>query len=148
MSIYSYKLAHVQVLFRQVSTWTDCYQLPIFRCTNVHPWRYARPMFRCAIFRWRHESQWANNNNNQWPCTRHVCFKAFILVKIYTGHLLKIHLGSKQQISLPSGCDIQIVQSWLQSVFGKIFKWHLNTRPVFRCFRHHFILSIPILLQY
>ena len=29
--------------FGQVSTRTGCYQLPIFRCTNVHPRRYARP---------------------------------------------------------------------------------------------------------
>ena len=30
-------------LFGQVSTHTGRYQLPIFRCSNVHPWRYARP---------------------------------------------------------------------------------------------------------
>ena len=58
MSIYLDKLAHIQVvidcqysvaqmctsedtlahyLVGRVSTHTGCYQLPIFRCTNVHP---------------------------------------------------------------------------------------------------------------
>ena len=36
--------------FGQVSTRTGCYQLPIFRCTNVHPVRYAHPLFRSAVF--------------------------------------------------------------------------------------------------
>ena len=30
-------------IFGQVSTCTDRYQLTVFRCTNVHPQRYARP---------------------------------------------------------------------------------------------------------
>ena len=50
-----------QHLFRQVSTCTGRYQLPIFHCTIVHPWRYARPLFGCAVFIWCHESQWAHN---------------------------------------------------------------------------------------
>ena len=54
----SCKLNNTQVcnehLFRQVSTRTGRYQLPIFRCTNVHPRRYARPYFRRAIY-WCHE---------------------------------------------------------------------------------------------
>ena len=51
---------HLQspALFRLVSSCTGCYQLPKFRCTNVHPRRYASPIFRHAIFRWCHESQW------------------------------------------------------------------------------------------
>ena len=32
-------------LFGQVSTLTGSYQLPIFRCTIVHPWRFARHNF-------------------------------------------------------------------------------------------------------
>ena len=49
-------------LFGQVNTPTGCYQLPILRCTNVHQRRYTSPQFKCAILRWRHESQWAHNN--------------------------------------------------------------------------------------
>ena len=37
-------------LFGQVSTCTGHYQLPIFRCTNVHLRRCARPLFRRAVF--------------------------------------------------------------------------------------------------
>ena len=40
----------------QVSTHTGHYQLPIFRCTNVQPRRYA-----CPLFRWCHELEWAHN---------------------------------------------------------------------------------------
>ena len=40
-----------QVFIQTLSTHTGHYQLPIFRCTNVHPRRYARPIFRRAIFR-------------------------------------------------------------------------------------------------
>ena len=40
-----------------ISTSTSHYQLLKFHCTNVHPQRYARPIFWNAIFRWRHESQ-------------------------------------------------------------------------------------------
>ena len=39
-------------LLRQVCTLTGPYQLPIFRCTNVHLWRYARPQFGRDMFRW------------------------------------------------------------------------------------------------
>ena len=42
-------------LFREVSTHTGRYQLPIFRCTNLHPWRCARLCFRRAVYWWRHE---------------------------------------------------------------------------------------------
>ena len=42
---------HLVTLFGQVSTRKGCYQLPIFRCTNVHLLRYARQLFRCAIFK-------------------------------------------------------------------------------------------------
>ena len=49
---YSDKLAHIQVVIKQ----------PIFRCTNVHPWRYAHQLFRRTVFRWRHESQYAHNS--------------------------------------------------------------------------------------
>ena len=49
-------------LFWQVSTCTGHYQLLIFHCTNVHSRRYTRrPLLRRAVFRWRHESQWAHN---------------------------------------------------------------------------------------
>ena len=44
-----------KLLFGWVSTCTGPYQLPIFHCTNVHPWRYARLYFRRAVFWWRHE---------------------------------------------------------------------------------------------
>ena len=58
------KLNNTQVwdehLFWQVSTCTRHYQLPIFRCTNVHPQRNARPLFRRAIYWWRHEIQYAH----------------------------------------------------------------------------------------
>ena len=37
-------------LFGQVSTRTGRYQLLVFRCTNVHPWRYARPQLRGTVF--------------------------------------------------------------------------------------------------
>ena len=47
-------------LFRQVGTHPACYQLPIFNCTYVHPRSSTSPLFRFAIFRWRHESQWAH----------------------------------------------------------------------------------------
>ena len=43
------------LLFGQVSSCTGRYQLPIFHCSNVHPWRYARPWFGRAMFRWSHE---------------------------------------------------------------------------------------------
>ena len=41
-------------LFRQASTCTGSYQLPVFCCTIVHPWTYARLHFRRAIYWWRH----------------------------------------------------------------------------------------------
>ena len=50
-----------RLLFGQVSTCTGHYKLPIFHCTNVHPRRYARPLFRPAVYRWRHETQYAHN---------------------------------------------------------------------------------------
>ena len=57
------KLINTQVcdehLFGQVST--GGYQLPIFRCTNVHLQRYARPLFRRAVYWWRHETQYVYN---------------------------------------------------------------------------------------
>ena len=49
------------MLFGQVSTLTGRYQLPIFRCTNVHQRRYARPLFRRPVYWWRHETQYAHN---------------------------------------------------------------------------------------
>ena len=42
-------------LLGQVSTCTGHYQLPIFRCTIVHLWRWACLHFRRAVYRWHHE---------------------------------------------------------------------------------------------
>ena len=43
-------------------SWRKGYKLPIFCCSNVHLRRYACPIFRRAVFRWCHESQWSHNN--------------------------------------------------------------------------------------
>ena len=56
-------------LFGQVSTCTGRYQLQIFHCTNVHPWRYACPYFRSAVYWWRHDS-WAKTCSQQYVLKR------------------------------------------------------------------------------
>ena len=50
MSIYSNKLAHVQIVI-------NCRYSVAQMCTR----EYARPLFRQAVYRWRHETQYAHN---------------------------------------------------------------------------------------
>ena len=56
VSLVSRLVMLASLLFGQVSTRTGRYQLPILRCTNVHLWRYACPLFRRAVYWRRHET--------------------------------------------------------------------------------------------
>ena len=49
-------IIQINTIITSIAPSRGCYQLPIFRCTNVHLWRYASPLFRRSVDWWLHNT--------------------------------------------------------------------------------------------